>query len=369
MSEHFSSLVALCRRASQRSFEHGTLTLRVDASQPVVDLVKTIEPWRDPEIHVDGTPRFEGIAAIASGTTVELSYQLGGNDRVLATDIGTLLAFQGGFFQSAPPKEYYLLNEDYASGEATHSDTVAGYLRIPALLALLRSLADAVLHTNGVEELVFLATKRIVVPIHYDSNILPSVPDEFAVRALDLVLTSAPHEKDKRVLLKAALQRLTENVSEPARLEHLIKNFSAWRSNFEADFELFSTEFNFEKTREEFERKRTEYLLKCNGVVTDILTKLLAIPVGQGLLASQMKTTAESGMANLALLAGGAVFFIIGIFILVHHVDSLSQILREFEAECEGVRTAFPETYKRLEGTMEAVRKRIARSRRWIPPV
>jgi hypothetical protein len=230
-------------------------------------------------------------------------------------------------------------------------------------------LADAVLHTNGVEELVFLATKRIVVPIHYDSNILPSVPDEFAVRALDLVLTSAPHEKDKRVLLKAALQRLTENVSEPARLEHLIKNFSAWRSNFEADFELFSTEFNFEKTREEFERKRTEYLLKCNGVVTDILTKLLAIPVGQGLLASQMKTTAESGMANLALLAGGAVFFIIGIFILVHHVDSLSQILREFEAECEGVRTAFPETYKRLEGTMEAVRKRIARSRRWIPPV
>ena len=131
--------------------------------------------------------------------------------------------------------------------------------------------------------------------------------------------------------------------------------------------DLYISGFSFDKVREEFEKKKLDFVVKINATSSDIMNKLIAIPVGQGLLASQMKSDAALIAVNWALLAGSIIFAVIALMLLVSQVNTLIQIKQELAHERETLKRRANPTYSQLKGMIKALNRRINLHCYWLP--
>ena len=145
-----------------------------------------------------------------------------------------------------------------------------------------------------------------------------------------------------------------------------MRTWAAIVEAFRADFGLYESEFNFEKVREAFEQKKLDYVLKLNSATSDSLTKLLAIPVAQGLLVSQMKSDASAVLANSALVFGALVFAAIALLILLTHKHSIGQVSEEVKMDRKVMEQRYPVQYQRVKAMYTVVESR-ARLAAWYP--
>lgn len=362
MSADFEAIVSLCRNAARHELQGASLYIHVHNSEEVDRLAAQASAYRQPEIYVEGVQQHRALSAIAHGTLVELRFDgLTSNQKVFAKSLEDLLRYQQGLFLYKAPPEYYLLSERYAAGDTVVPEAVAAYQRVPKLFEVIRSLSDVVL-SDGTPSpsFVVLDGKRMDIVAKYGIDTLKVFPSADSIEALAVELGSPPFIDAKKRLFKKVLVRLLETVPEEQRLAELVKRFDVARQAFAADFDLYSTEFDFEKVRESFEQKRLAFVLQLNSATSDLLGKMLAIPVGQGLIVSQLKDDPSASVGNVALMLGSLVFASFAFLLIVNQHQSLRQIKNEIQLESEAVQRRFPQLYQRIEDMFKVLRRRAA---------
>jgi hypothetical protein len=360
MSADFDAIVALCRRSSSRELLDASLRLVVTNDPDVEQLVTAASSYRQPEFYIGGRQQHVALSAIPAGTNVELRFDgLTSNAKVIMPSLTHLLHYQQGLFLNAPPAEYFLLEEEYATGDAVVPEVVQAYQRVPKLINIIEVVADVILGEGTAHPtFVLLSGKRMDLTTNYSTEVLLRFPAIESIDSLSVELQSNPFTEAKKGLFKKVLMRVLEATPQQRRFAELAERFDAVRQAFAADFDLYTTEFNFEKVRESFEQKRLSFVLQLNSATSDLLNKLLAIPVGQGLIVSQLKSGNSSIVGNSALMLGSLVFAAFAVLLIVNQQQSLKQIRQEIEVESVALASRFPQLYGRLQEMFKVLRRR-----------
>lgn len=331
----FESLVSLCRMASQPRLAGTDLFLTVTASEVVDSLLESIETgsW-DVELHTSAGARITTAAAYAGQAIQVVVHGLSSVRDVLVENMGALLRYNMGQFRAHAPQNYYLLNEDYASWESDPHRDVLAYERARRVLQLIRKLADVVRKTDeGGEDAIFLTSRKLVIPFIYDMHALDKVASSEHLAAFEAAVFDEHHVKARADITKRVLVRFLDYVDEPERFSDLLARLPLITQAVLADYDLYASDYSFDKVREEFERRKLDFVVKLNAAGSDAMNKLIAIPVGQGLLASQMKTAQEHGLSNLALVTASLIFAVIAALLLLNYVLTLRQIRSDLWTE------------------------------------
>lgn len=274
-----------------------------------------------------------------------------------------------GRFQVEAPETFYLLQEDYALGEAQVPSLVAAYLRCIEFAEILKRVADDFrAGIGGPSTAIILTGRKLSIPLTYSQWLLDDVPSaEDLSQSRHAIFDD--HLKIGRLdAIKRVLVRFLFNVPTEQRFEVLLRSWGEIMQAFLSDFDIYASGFNFDKAREEFERRKLDFVVKMNAASSDAMTKLIAIPVGQGLLASQMKTDAAYTVVNHALLTASFVFLLVAAMLVAAHVLTLRQVGFELKAESEMLRQRALPTYNQLRPMIEQLQTRL-RFHQWGVPI
>ena len=370
MSVAFTSIVELCRISSRASVAGTNLIVPITKSAQAVGLVSAIEDggWTATIRH-DGSDTTKQLDRFQDGAAVEVVlHGVAKAEQVVVNNVATLLQLSQGRYLGKSPENYFLILENYASWEeATHSDVLA-YKRALKVVALLMRLADFNRDRVGTAgEAIVLASRRLSIPIVYGSGILGRVSGQNEIDALEEAIFNDHHRDARRDIAKRVLVRFFDAVPENDRFSDLLSRVPELLQAFLADFDIYSSGFSFDKAREEFERKKLDFVVKINAATSDVMNKLIAIPVGQGILVSQMKREVGLELVNWALLIGSFIFALIAAVLIINQINTLKHIQEELVAEKNTLYEKARPTYEKLKGLISSLERKLRHHVVWVP--
>ncbi|MCF5092159.1 hypothetical protein GIW57_18585 [Stenotrophomonas sp. PA-6-5C] len=367
----FESIIGLCRLSSTCRVAGADLFVKTTASAEVAALTEAIEGGgRRVTVLFAGKECVLGVTGVDSGCPIELVVPgVSKGAEVVAQNVGALIGHNMGRFQVQAPEAFYLIDEDYALGEGAVPEIVGAYLRCIEFSELLRLVADDFRPGAGsAGTAIILTGRKLSIPLTYQQWVLDDVPSEKALADSRCAIFE-DHLKTGRIeALKRVLVRFLFNVSAEQRFEVLLKSWEEIVQAFLSDFDIYASGFNFDKAREEFERRKLDFVVKMNAASSDAMAKLIAIPVGQGLLASQMKTDASYAVVNHALLTASLVFLLVAAMLIAAHVLTIRQVGSELKAESDMLRQRALPTYTQLRPMIHQLQTRI-RFHQWAVPI
>ncbi|WP_394539893.1 hypothetical protein PRJ39_04635 [Lysobacter enzymogenes] len=362
-SAAFTSLVELCRISRAPRVAGTDLILELTASSHAVALLGAVEADRwNYTVKLGGVETTKTFDRLAEGAEAELIvHGMTRAQQVVANNVGTLLRFNQGAFLGSPPAEFYLINENHASWEAAKHDDVLAYERALKVVDWVRRLADVMKEKAGTAagEAVILATRKLNLPLVYDVGALSHVAPLEDIEGIDADVFSEHHHDARIDIAKRVLVRFFDSVPEADRFAGVLRRLSEVRQAFLADFDVYASEFNFDKAREDFERKKLDFQVKINAASTDVMNKLIAIPVGQGLLASQMKPEIGMELVNASLLFASVIFAVVAVAVLVTQINTLLLIRAEWRIEKELLNERASPTFGRLKDMIGKLEHRL----------
>lgn len=370
MSAPFESLVGLCRLSTGRKIAGTDLLLELRKSTEAVSFCNSVESdgWVT-TLRVAGVEVTKPLQSLADGTAVDLIVSgMTRSKQVVANNMSALLRDGHGRFYGEQPESYYLLDEDYASWEdAAHEDVLA-YRRAIRLVGIIKRLEDVIRDRHGTAgEVVLIASRKLTVPLIYESTILRRVASLSVIEKFEEDVFRDHHRDARKDIAKRVLIRFLDSVPEGERFSDFMTRLSELHQSFMADFDIYSSGFSFDKAREEFERKKLDFIVKINAATSDVMNKLIAIPVGQGLLVSQMKKEAGYELVNFALIVGSIVFVVIAVILIVNQVKTLRHIREELNTEKKILKEKARPTYEKLRGLIGSLEEKLQHHIFWVP--
>lgn len=270
------------------------------------------------------TPKHEGFSAI-----VELMPPRT-DSAFFAEDLNDLFDTLHASKYKAP-SAFYIADATYLHRDGQPAGAVAQYLQALDLIALLSDICDhAVLDERM--KLIFLQKEKLELVVDYG---LQDLHDLSQVGQLRHDLKAAPHEEQKRTILKTVLiERLNNsNIKSDQRFAYLLNHFDEFSDSYSDNYRLYISSFSFEKIREEAEEKKLEYTAKLNKVFTDIQDKLLGIPASVLFVGWQMKqaTTTDQMVANTVMLIGAWVVAVLMWMLIQNQKHTLKATKEEID--------------------------------------
>lgn len=367
----FESIIGLCRLSSTCRVAGADLFVKTTASAEVAALTEAIEGGgRRVTVLSAGKECVLGVKGVDSGCPIELVVPgVSKGAEVVAQNVGALIGHNMGRFQVQAPEAFYLIDEDYALGEGAVPEIVGAYLRCIEFSELLKLVADDFRPGAGsAGTAIILTGRKLSIPLTYQQWVLDDVPSEKALADSRSEIFEDHLRTGRIEALKRVLVRFLFNVSAEQRFEVLLKSWEEIVQAFLSDFDIYASGFNFDKAREEFERRKLDFVVKMNAASSDAMAKLIAIPVGQGLLASQMKTDASYAVVNHALLTASLVFLLVAAMLIAAHVLTIRQVGSELKAESDILRQRALPTYTQLRPMIHQLQTRI-RFHQWAVPI
>ena len=268
-------------------------------------------------------------------------------------------------FRYRAPDYFYLATERVFYPRDAGEPVSTGYLEAIRLLGLLREAADHSESRAAELWLVFLTSDgKVEFPVAYRATDLSAVT---GVTELREEVTSPPHAKAKRELFRSAITDLVAHVGTPDRLGTLLRLYPDAEKRFRNNHALYVSEFSFETEREKLETLKREYMLKLNGAVGEIHTKLIAIPTAVVLVAGQMKTpnSVPNLISNVVLLVGAVVFAVLMFMVTINQKHSLEAIRSEYSHRRIRLQGELPKLFQQFEEPFRELEKRYVHQR-WL---
>lgn len=192
----------------------------------------------------------------------------------------------------------------------------------------------------------FLGARKSFVTLQYDFNDLDYDLDGFS--KLMKLMENEDHKEEKNKILSNTIYSFTSNKDIDFRFRTILKRFSIFVERFEENYHAFAVGFSFEKIRKEYEEKFRDYLSKINTVLTESLTRSLAIPASTVLTFTAIKNNPDSIVQDILLNSGT---FFVALFVLFTTYftvkfqlsflnitrDEFLGLLNRFEAELDSV--------------------------------
>lgn len=368
MSVQLQRIVEVIRQGREPVVRGDLLYVFVRATPRIKELLADIHEGNAVRVFAGDVEQYEDFADLDDQADFRVSIaQIQGAVFHVAQDFASFLDYQEGRFLVEPPASWYLIKSNYLSGEVAKSEEVKGYLRLPQFLELLEEVSDFCSVKDVVKFYVFLADQRFDLPIVCEPGALKKVPSVEAIEALREDVFVKPRQPAKRELLKRSMVRHMRSIEERSRFSSLLRSFPSVVASYEAARDNFVSEFEFEKLNEKFERKREEYMLKIDSVCSDLLTKVLALPVAQAIVVSQYKDGAL--LANLALVFGSAIVSLLGVAFISNQIHAIREIRKSAKRERDEVAERYPDLYKRIEDSYKQVIFRLALYARVLPAI
>ncbi|HDM8271860.1 hypothetical protein [Scandinavium manionii] len=157
----------------------------------------------------------------------------------------------------------------------------------------------------------FLGARKSFVSLHYELDDLDLELDGFSkfMKLMDL----EDHKEEKNKILSNTIFSFTSNKDLKFRFRTILKRFSTFVERFEENYHAFAVGFSFEKIRNEYEEKFRDYLSKINSVLSESLTRSLAIPASTVLTFTAIKSSSEGQVQDILLNSGT---FFVSLFVL-----------------------------------------------------
>ncbi|WP_157922040.1 hypothetical protein [Escherichia coli] len=157
----------------------------------------------------------------------------------------------------------------------------------------------------------FLGARKSFVTLHYELDDLDLELDGFSkfMKLMDL----EDHKEEKNKILSNTIFSFTSNKDLKFRFRTILKRFSTFVERFEENYHAFAVGFSFEKIRKEYEEKFRDYLSKINSVLSESLTRSLAIPASTVLTFTAIKSNSEGQVQDVLLNFGT---FFVSLFVL-----------------------------------------------------
>jgi hypothetical protein len=359
MASSFEKLVSLVRKSDSAALLDHVLWLTFHITPGVLEEVVAIAENKAVRTYVDNAEVFD-FEHLKDAKVVRCSISgVESHTAFVAQNLEKFLRHQGGIFLSTEhPDEWYLIDEDYWSVEQPSNDLLSAYKRLPGLLSFLKETFDFVAPDGVREKYILLAGSKIEIPISYSARDLARVPSDGALVELRDDIFSPPQVLAKKELFKRAVSRFIGSVDCDDRFVAMLGGFGIIAKSYSADRDNFFSEFQFDKLAEQFERKRQDFMLKIDSVCGDLLTKVLAVPIGQAIVVSQYKSGSEV-FGNVALLAGSAIFTAVGMAFVLNQVHSIREVRASARREKDEIEIKYPALNQRVKNTYGSVLRRV----------
>lgn len=203
------------------------------------------------------------------------------------------------------PSEFYLVDDNYFSGDEKTNDKIANLNNLYKLIDCLSKIAEY----KESEQLVFFSkiddkvitlplkiklTKELLnctVELQLFSNLCDDMLDDLLVN-------------EKRIIFKETLFDFSKNKpeSESELFFYLIEKFDDFKKLFLHNLKLYLDRFSFQKIRQEVANEEIHFSERCSKTLSDIQAKLLGIPISLAGVIVLAKAT--SGFEFLLLAVG-----------------------------------------------------------------
>ena len=260
----------------------------------------------------------------------------------------------------APSNPFYVAALDYFSSQAA-PDAIRACQSIREFIDLLRAVADYWEDRQPSGVLVFLHKVKYEVLVEYGPEDLYALSE---VQAFAREITSAADTENKKTILKAVVcEILSLSLEHPFAV--LVRNYEEIKKRYRRSYEMYLANFSWEKLKGELDREKIEFVKKLNATVTDIQTKVIALPAAFLLMATQIKHVGTFDVANLLICIAGVVFGILICLLIrnqLHALDSINgDIARLRQKVTEQSNHGDPEVRSRFEEL-----DHLATRQRWI---
>ena len=236
------------------------------------------------------------------------------------TDYKKLLISTPSIASGILPENFYLIQENYLSGDDQKPDGVKAVESLTTFIKLLTDFAEDShgADAGGQQRLLFVLPpdgrvpqKTVVVPMVLEAEALENELNHF--RILESLLNSANEKKlhieERKLVMKVAIGDVLANAeTEQNKLTYLVKNWQEVLKKYRYNFQAYINKFAFDEVRKKIADAEIEYASKLGGVLGDIAGKLLALPVS--LLAL---IALEQANSNFAFWTGCLTLFVVTI--------------------------------------------------------
>ena len=331
----------LYRKLESPLFKKGKIKGVLALNEELLSGLKAIDSTLDGSVTVQKNNRRETLSnLIISGDTVADTYDveiepIRLESAFFAENLDDVIKNHN--FRYLKPNAFYLVEQDYLSGENKENAETQAYFDALSLIRLIEEIAD---HTekdsNKTSFVILFKNKKIEIPLNYEAADLKQLPE---LQDLKSKIENELHQQEKKTLLKKAIYDRVEKQPSDDALKLIIANFTSIYKQYEEDYNLYVSEFSFTNEREKLETDKQEYVLKLNKVLGDIQSKLLAIPVSLILVGGQMKSISNEEtqvinfnqvIANHIIFAGALIFTILLLALVGNQRHSLAAIRKEY---------------------------------------
>lgn len=233
------------------------------------------------------------------------------------------------------PENFYLIDENYFSGDVSKPAEVKAVESLAMFIKLLTEFAEDNhgLSSGGQQRLLFvlppdgrIPQRTVVIPIVLQEEAIENELNHF--RILESLLNSANdkkiHIEERKIVMKIAIGDVLANAeAETNRLTYLVRHWQEVLRKYRHNFQSYINKFAFDEVRKKIADAEIEYASKLGGVLGDIAGKLLALPVS--LVAIIALEQANSGFA---FWMGCLALFVVSIIYLAVLHNQRLQVIR-----------------------------------------
>lgn len=218
------------------------------------------------------------------------------------------------------------------------------------------------------QELVFIRDRKITIPIIYDVAALRRLSIEAADGLLG-DLAADVHQDQKLSILAEAVLHVAQPQSSRTAFAHVLANLDFVREEVGNGYKLFASSFSYSKIRNDVETARLEYIGKIHKTIVDIQGQLLGIPVATVIVGSQLKATEGCGIeywANVAIVAGAAIFLILLLIAIGNQWATLSAIRADIDRQQSKLKSDYAAISDQFVAVYDGLVKRIFCHKLWL---
>lgn len=351
----FESLIDIYRHADfDPEGKEGTLSI---ATEGMLDTVRTIDRSIDSQ-KLTGIAILDELEGAAVGSEVRL--RIGRPARSLGVLAGTfddlLLSPKAC---SVEPDRFFVREGGLTPGMVNAPAILEAYRKAVALKDIL---GEAAAYLDPVrEELMFVGTTRVPIPIRYDAASLRSMSLADA-RSLVGQFGDDVHKEQKLSILANAVVGLCSGRPADERFRTILSHCGQLVDELRDGYRLLVSEFSYANIRRDVETAQFDYLNKIHKTFTDIQGQLLGIPVATFVVASQLKRTSlcdADFWTDAGVIAGAWIFVVLLLVAITNQWLTLDALKAEVEHQRTTVEGDYAAVADRFADVFKALRGRI----------
>lgn len=205
------------------------------------------------------------------------------------------LLSDSGYRRNTPSDSFYLVDDKQAYYSDEDNSFFINYLNIIKLYRFLEKKADHKSNDGGVQNLIFLGSKKLILSDEYDYTNLVELKD------LDNFISKFSHDdsiqgvshKEKDQILKKTLVKFFKDC-DSIKLSQVIQDFSKINNYVSDELDIYMSKFSYDDVRKEVEKDKTDFIVRLNKVFSDIQTQLIGVPVSVILAADKLKIGSDA---------------------------------------------------------------------------